>query len=75
MLPIGRQTILVKVEAGAVYDGHNHEEDEELYLISGDLTIGGVELRPGDFHLAPKGSRHPAATTRGGCLCLFVMGV
>jgi mannose-6-phosphate isomerase-like protein (cupin superfamily) len=75
MLSIGRQTILLKVEPGAVYDGHDHDEDEELYMISGDLTIGGIELGPGDFHLAPKGSRHPRATTRNGCMCLFVMAL
>jgi quercetin dioxygenase-like cupin family protein len=75
MLEIGRQTILVKVEPGAVYDGHEHDDDEELYMLSGDLNIGGVELGPGDFHLARKGSRHPRATTRDGCMCLFVMAI
>ena len=73
MPAIGRQTLPLRVEPGALYAGHGHDDDEELFRISGDLTIGGIALGPGDYHLAAKGSRHPGATTRQGCLCLFVM--
>lgn len=74
-LDIGRQTLLLDIEPGAVYPAHAHEQDEEIYMISGDLTIGAEELGPGDFHVSPKGSRHPAATTRAGCRCLVSMAI
>jgi hypothetical protein len=43
-------------------------------MISGDLTIDGEELGPGDFHFIPKGSRHPGETTRQGCRCIITTG-
>jgi quercetin dioxygenase-like cupin family protein len=53
---------------------HVHDHDEEIYMISGDLTIDGEELGPGDFHFIPKGSRHPGETTRQGCRCIITTG-
>jgi len=72
---LGRQTVLLDIEPGAVYPAHAHEQDEEIYMISGDLTIGAEELGPGDFHVSPKGSRHPSATTRAGCRCIVSMAM
>lgn len=71
----GRQTVLLDVEPGALYPAHAHEQDEEIYMISGDLTIGAETLGPGDFHVSPKGSRHAAATSRAGCRCLVTMAM
>jgi quercetin dioxygenase-like cupin family protein len=65
-----RQTVLLDIDPGAAYRGHAHEQDEEIFIISGDLVIGTEVLGPGDFHVSPKGSRHPAATSRGGCRCI-----
>jgi anti-sigma factor ChrR (cupin superfamily) len=72
---LGRRTILLDIEPGALYPAHAHEQDEEIFVISGDLTIGGEELGPGDFHVSPKGSRHPSATTRAGCRCIVSMAI
>lgn len=72
---LGRQTVLLDIEPGAVYPAHAHEQDEEIYMISGDLTIGAQELGPGDFHVSQKGSRHPPATTRAGCRCIVSMAM
>jgi quercetin dioxygenase-like cupin family protein len=73
MPEIRRQTVLLDIDPGASYPGHAHEQDEEIYIISGDLVIGSVVLGPGDFHVSPKGSRHPAATSRGGCRCIVAL--
>jgi hypothetical protein len=51
-----------------------HESDEEIYVISGDITIDGDELGPGDYHFSPKLSDHPAESTRAGCTCVITMG-
>jgi anti-sigma factor ChrR (cupin superfamily) len=70
-----RQTVLFDIDPGAVYPAHDHPQDEEIYMISGDLTIGGDELKPGDFHVSPAGSRHPASTTRSGCRCIVSLAM
>jgi hypothetical protein len=75
MVAIGRQTILLDIEPGAAYPAHAHEQDEEIFMISGDLSIGGQELGPGDYHVSPKGSLHEPATTRAGCRCLVSMAM
>lgn len=68
-----RQTVLLDVQPGATLEGHPHDDDEELFMISGDLTVGNVTLYPGDYHHSKKGSRHPNALTRNGCRCLISM--
>ena len=70
-----RRTILLDVAPGAIYEAHDHDDDEEIYMISGDLRIGDLDLGPGDHHFAPRGSRHPRATSRQGCVCLIVCAI
>lgn len=69
-----RRSILIRAEPGAIYESHSHDEGyEECLVLEGDLTIGDLKLYPGDFHVAAKGSMHPAATTVSGCL-LYLSG-
>jgi hypothetical protein len=64
-----RRSILVRALPGSTYDSHFHGEGhEECLVLEGDLTMGDLKLLAGDFHLAAKGSSHPAATTMSGCL-------
>jgi hypothetical protein len=37
-------------------------------VLEGDLIMGDLKLLPGDYHIAAKGSTHPAAATMSGCL-------
>ena len=67
----GRQTVLIRMAPGAAYDTHHHDDVEECYVVSGDLSFGGHELRAGDFHVALPGGDHPPASTRDGCLLLI----
>jgi anti-sigma factor ChrR (cupin superfamily) len=69
--PHGRVTYLVRGAPGAVLPEHEHDDDEECYVISGDLSFGPLTLNAGDYHLARRGMRHPPATTRAGCLLLI----
>ena len=64
----GRQSILIRMQPGAVYQPHPHDTDEECLVIEGDLWFGNLELRAGDFHVAFKGTTHPASRTATGCL-------
>ena len=64
-----RRSILVRALPGSNYGAHFHAEGhEECLVLEGDLSMGDLRLLPGDFHLAAKGSAHPAATTLSGCL-------
>jgi quercetin dioxygenase-like cupin family protein len=74
-LELRRQTILLEAEPGAVYPPHDHPQDEECYMISGDLVIGDEVLHAGDYQVAPAGSRHPMLTTRTGCRCILILAM
>ena len=71
----GRQTLLVKMQPGAIYKSHFHDIDEECLVIEGDLRYGDLVLRAGDYHLAAPGTHHPAGTTTAGCLLHVVVGM
>lgn len=65
---LGRQSMLVRVAPGCIYDSHHHAGDEECMVLEGDLTFGDLQLKAGDYHLAHEGGKHPVATSRDGCL-------
>jgi anti-sigma factor ChrR (cupin superfamily) len=69
----GRWSALLRVEPGAVYPPHDHDDDEECLVLEGELRFGDLVLKAGDFHLAHKGHRHPKASSPGGCL-LYLSG-
>jgi ChrR-like protein with cupin domain len=66
----GGVTYLVRGQPGARLPGHDHDDDEQIYVIGGDLTIGTLTLRAGDYHLARRGFHHPDAWSQNGCLLL-----
>jgi len=66
-----RQSMLIRMQPGANYESHEHDDDEECLVIEGDLVFGQLLLKAGDFHFAPKGRTHPPAFSPSGCL-LFV---
>jgi quercetin dioxygenase-like cupin family protein len=72
-----RFTFMAWLQPGASYSDHDHDQDEEIYMIEGDLIIGDVVLQAGDFHVAKAGKHHPTHRTKNGCLCLITqaMGV
>ena len=65
-----RKTVLLRCQPGAIYPTHEHAEDEELFLLEGDLVFSTVKLAAGDYHFAPKGRTHPDAYSPSGCLIL-----
>jgi anti-sigma factor ChrR (cupin superfamily) len=69
--PLGRVSILLRCAPGAFYDAHDHDDDEECYVISGDITFDTLTLRAGDYHLARRGVPHPPARSQGGCMLLI----
>lgn len=49
-----RVTLLIRAQPGAEFPAHDHDEDEESYVLSGDLSFGDLVLNAGDFHLAAR---------------------
>jgi anti-sigma factor ChrR (cupin superfamily) len=69
--PNNRETFLVRMAPGAYYGGHEHADDEECYVISGDISFDTLTLHGGDYHLARRGVPHPSASSAAGCLLLI----
>jgi anti-sigma factor ChrR (cupin superfamily) len=65
-------TMLIRMDAKSSYPGHRHADNEECYVISGDLEVSGRRLSAGDYQLAEKGSVHGVQSTVEGCLLLIV---
>ncbi|MEM7282299.1 MAG: cupin domain-containing protein [Pseudomonadota bacterium] len=63
-------TVLYRLQAGAVFPSHFHDQEEECYVIEGDIRIGGHVLVAGDWHLAKPGFDHPTIESRHGALLL-----
>jgi len=66
------KTILLKFEAGATYPYHNHPAGEEIYVLSGEVTLEGVTLSAGDYLYTPPNFKH-SVTSKTGCTLLFVI--
>ena len=65
-----RVTFLIRAQPGAEFPAHQHDADEEAYVLSGDLAFDELALGAGDYHLARPGVNHPVARTTGGCMLL-----
>ncbi len=65
------ESYLVRMEPGCCAPPHDHPEDEECAVLEGELMIGDIRLRAGDFHIAHRGSSHGATTTATGALVML----
>jgi quercetin dioxygenase-like cupin family protein len=65
----GRHSVLIRMLPGAIYAPHDHESgDEECFVIEGSVVFGDLTLSAGDYHVAQRGTLHPAAFSQQGCL-------
>jgi anti-sigma factor ChrR (cupin superfamily) len=67
----GRVTFLIRGRPGARFPAHPHADDEECFVLEGDISFDTLTLQAGDYHLAHRGNPHPIGITRGGCLLLI----
>ncbi len=63
-----RATLLARMAPGTTYPSHRHGGLEELYLLEGDLLVGDVLMRPGDYCSAEPATIHTGIRTIRGCL-------
>lgn len=71
----GYAVLLGRLEAGVRYPAHPHKSPEEIFLLTGDLTIAGRRLGPGDFHHCDAGTEHPINYSEEGCTLLAVLSL
>ncbi len=62
-----------RMEPGARLPGHVHALDEECLMLKGDVFLGDILLRAGEYQRAPAGTRHGEIYSDVGAL-LFVRG-
>ena len=64
------KSFLMKMAVNTSIPGHLHTQDEESFVLEGDVTIEGILCTEGDYHYAYAGSQHQALKTAGGCTLL-----
>jgi ChrR Cupin-like domain len=65
------KTGLLRAEPDMHYPAHHHGGVEEIYMLSGDLTLEGVTYYAGDYIRSAAGSDHAAAYSAEGCMFFF----
>jgi quercetin dioxygenase-like cupin family protein len=68
----GYLTTLLKMEAGAIYPAHVHEDVEEIYVLNGEVELQGTAMGPGDYCRAEPGSRHEIGYSKTEALLLVL---
>ena len=64
-----RQTLLIRMQAGASLPHHIHGGTEECFVVHGDLRDGDLRLEASDYIRFETGTSHTVATQEG-CLLL-----
>lgn len=64
---------LLRLEPGAILVPHEHPQDEECFVLEGEVRFGDIVARAGAYHLAPKGLAHEAIVSDTGAL-LYLHG-
>lgn len=64
----GTKSFLVRAQAGASMPAHHHHGYEECLVLQGEITLGDLVLRTGDFHGAQSHTQHPSIQTELGAL-------
>jgi quercetin dioxygenase-like cupin family protein len=69
--------VLWRLEPGGVVPGHPHteDEDEECFVVEGEMLLGTHCVRAGEFHIAKRGAIHEDLTTRTGCIVMVRSGI
>lgn len=65
------RTLLYRFGPGGKLPPHGHRGDEECIVLGGEILIGDLPVRSGDYHLAKCGTAHAELYSETGAL-LFV---
>jgi anti-sigma factor ChrR (cupin superfamily) len=67
----GGASFLLRLAPDAVLPAHEHAAYEECLVLEGDIGIGELWLRAGDYQVLVPGTHHGDARSHDGCL-LFI---
>jgi len=67
-----RVTMLIRMDPGSSFPSHRHGGPEECLVLEGEIQVGDLVLRAGDYQCAPLNSVHEVTRTDTGCLLLIV---
>lgn len=59
---------LVSMAKGAVYPSHRHAALEELFMVSGEVSISGHRMKSGDYCRADTGTLHDEVIAETDCV-------
>jgi anti-sigma factor ChrR (cupin superfamily) len=65
------QVMLMKFEPGGRIPGHAHRQDEECYVLEGEVLVGAHRVSAGDFHVARAKGAHPDLFSHDGALVML----
>jgi quercetin dioxygenase-like cupin family protein len=68
----GLEMQIVRMEPGARIPLHMHECPEFIYVLEGELILGGQRLGPGSASVASVGSIHSDVHSESGCVFVLV---
>lgn len=71
--PGAGSSALYRMAPGTEFELHEHELDEECYVIEGEIDIGGATFHAGDYLYVVRGGTHKPLRSRAGAL-LFIRG-
>lgn len=64
-------SMLVRLSAGTAIADHQHELGEDCLVLQGEMFLGDILLRAGDYQLAPAGAAHLDGISEHGVLFYF----
>jgi anti-sigma factor ChrR (cupin superfamily) len=67
----GERTLLMKVDPGASFPLHAHEEIEQIFVLSGSFFDQDRTLRAGDYACRAPGAMHTAGSHEGAVMLLI----
>ena len=70
----GRTTMLLRMEPGVSFPAHYHHDDEQCYVLKGDVRWGDLVYEEGDFVAMAENTTHPVIHSAGGNLLLIIAG-
>ncbi|MBB5204568.1 hypothetical protein HNQ51_001882 [Inhella inkyongensis] len=64
-------SLLARLDSGGRVPAHPHGVDEECLMVEGELFLGDLLLREGEYQFAPAGSQHGELFADAPCLLFF----
>lgn len=65
------KSFLLKLEQNTSIPYHDHQKNEETFVVDGEVWLDGIHCKNGDYHFAGAGTFHKEIRTENGCTLLI----